>query len=153
MTNKSKVKIKKQCVPNQKLDERCLRRRQQASPRNMGPPWPSGLYPSRHPSAICTGRTWSACRPMPVHSGPPTLPVRVADHQIIATTRALRGALLNQGSRPAWEKSLRRPKKLPWSSKRPSPLSSFTYTHRCYHPASSQEETRTCLNGVRRHWP
>ena len=58
----------------------------------------------------------------------------------IVATRALRGPLLHQVSRTTWVKTSRRPKKPPQPSVRPSPRSSFTQTHRCYHPASSRED-------------
>ena len=41
------------------------------SQETWGPPWPPDLYISLHPSAVRTLRSWSACRPLHVHVGPP----------------------------------------------------------------------------------
>ena len=106
-----------------------------------GPLQPSGLYPSRHPSDVRTGWAWSACRPTPVHAGPPNFPTQEVAHQKIAATRAIRGPLLNQGSQPTWVKLFRRPKKSPQSSTRPSTRSSSAKTHQRSNPESSREET------------
>ena len=60
MTNKSKVKIKKQCVPNHTMDERRLQRRQRASPRNVGPAMTTGPVPLTTPQC-CTHRPGVKC--------------------------------------------------------------------------------------------
>ena len=80
------------------------------------------------------------CRPTPVHSGPPIVPVRVASHQIIAATGALHGTLLHQGSLPTREKPSRRPNNPPRPSAMPYPRLSFTQTNQSSHPASSRED-------------
>ena len=103
-------------------------------------PQPLGLYPSLHPSVVCTGCAWSAWRTTPVHVRPPILPVKLTAHQKIAATSSLRSPLMHQRSRPKWAKPSRRPKKPPWTSSRTPPRSYFTQTHWHSHPESSQEE-------------
>ena len=121
---------------------RLLKSRQPSPPiESRGQPWPPGLYPSRHPSAVRTGRTWSGYRPMPIHAGTPIVPARLVAHQIIAATRAPYGDLMHRGSLPTWVKPSRRPTNLPRPSSRPSTRSSSTRTHRIYHSVSSWEET------------
>ena len=109
--------------------------------KKLGLWWLSGLHLSRHPSAVHTVWTWSACRPTPVHVGPSIVPAWAVAHQKVSATGALHGPLLHQGSRPMWVKTSRRPKKPPRSSIRTPPwLSTIrAYRHSC--PASSQEET------------
>ena len=91
--------------------------------------------------SVRTGRVGSACSPTPVHAGPPIVPVQAVAHRIISATRALRGDLLHQGSRPTWAKLSRSPKKPPRLSDRPSTRLSFSKTHQRSHPAPSREET------------
>ena len=110
-------------------------------PETWGPPQAPDLHPSQQPSAVCTVRAWSACRPTPVPARPPIIPVWVASHRIIAATWDLHGLLLYQVARPTWAKPSRRPKKPPQSSASKSPCSSFTPTYWRSHPESSLEET------------
>ena len=109
-------------------------------PGTRGPLELTGLYPSRHSSALHNSWARSVWRPTPVHAGPPIVHVWVAAHQKISAIGALRRPLLPQGSRPTWVKPSRRPKNPPRPYARPSTLSYFTQAHWCYHKAYSQED-------------
>ena len=80
------------------------------------PPWPPDLYFSRNPSTIHTCRAWSACRPTPVHAGPPIAPARAVAHQKFAPTGALHGPYCtkahDQRMSKHWEGSISRPNPL-----------------------------------------
>ena len=99
-----------------------------------GPPWTPGRLPLHQLSDVRIVRVWSACRPTHVHYGPTIIPAWAFAHQIIATTAALHRTLLHQGSQPTWVKKLRRPKKPPQTSNRPSLRLSYTKMHQSSHP-------------------
>ena len=128
-------------LPNWMMAECRLQSHLWGPQETWGPPWPSSMYPPQHRITVHIGRVWSACRPTPVHDGPPIDPAQAVAHQIIAATGALRGPLLHQVSRPTWVKPSRRPKNPPQSSESPLTWLLSTKMYRCSHPASSEEET------------
>ena len=108
-------------------------------PGTWGPSQPPGLYHSLYPSDVRTVREWSVCRPTHFRSGLPIVSLWLAAYRKIAATGALCGPLIHQGSWTTWAKPLRRLKKPPQPSYRPSPWYIFTQTHRSSHPESSRE--------------